>query len=333
MKYIILFAATLTIQFAVNAQPLSDQEEQTVVPPDTTFIIEDHQFDLCSDASKAEYALDSASAASAMLCAEDSLAMGLGIGAVKNQKVALILEDSLYWKNIVSSYAIFDSMKVNPYDFDGSKYQDTLEIDLCMIRDGQGDFCMPLKETHTTSKFGWRRYRWHYGTDLELDIGDSVVAVFDGVVRMSKVDYYGYGNYVVIRHHNGLETLYGHLDERLVKVGDEVKAGDLIGWGGNTGRSTGPHLHFEVRYQGNAIDPQSLFDFESSCIENTEYTLTPDDYEYLREMQRRKYYKVRSGDYLGKIAVRNHTTITSICRLNGIKRTSILRVGQVLRVR
>lgn len=330
MKVLLKFCLLTFLSFNISfAQPSEDQEEM-IVPPDTTFVLDDHAFDLCSDASKAEYA-DSLSMSDALLC-EDTMSNVNG-AMVLNPKVALILADSLYWKSLGEAYVKFDSMKVNPYGFDGTAYNDTILFELCSAKEGVSDFCMPVTETYATSKFGWRRYRWHYGTDLELDIGDSVVSVFDGVVRMSKVDPRGYGNYVVVRHYNGLETLYGHLDKRLVDVGDEVKAGELVGWGGNTGRSTGPHLHFEVRYLGNAIDPQRVFDFENECINDVEYSLTPDDYEYLREMKRRRYYKVRSGDYLGKIAVKNHTTITAICRLNGISRNSILRIGQMLRVR
>lgn len=329
-KVVGLFIVVFSLFYSLQAQPSTDNEVE-IIPPDTNFVLDDHSFDLCSDASKAEY-VDSTSLGDVVLC-NDTLALDTTGRNIRNPKVAVILSDSLYWKSVASSYVIFDSMRVNPYPFDGSKYEDTLLLQLCSNKMGVGDYCLPVKETYATSKFGWRRYRWHYGTDLELDIGDSVVAVFDGVVRMSKVDPRGYGNYVVVRHYNGLETLYGHLDKRLVDVGDEVRAGDLIGWGGNTGRSTGPHLHFEVRYQGNAIDPEDMFDFEHECIKDTEYSLCPDDYEYLREMKRRKYYRVRSGDYLGKIAARHHTTISSLCRLNGIRRSSILRVGQMIRVR
>lgn len=244
-----------------------------------------------------------------------------------------VLEDSLYWMAVDSAFAIWDSMTVNPYDIDGAKIKDTAGIilhDHCKAE----DWVMPLQhDHHVTSKFGFRKYRYHYGTDIRLSIGDTIRSVWDGVVRISKYNYGGYGNYVLVRHHNGLETIYGHMSERKVQVGQEVKAGDIIGLGGNTGRSSGPHLHFEVRYEGNAIDPQHVFDFGQNAVACNEFTLTPDEFEYIRDMRKAQYHKVRSGDTLGHIAVKYHTSITTICRLNGMSRNSILRIGKVLRVR
>ncbi len=244
-----------------------------------------------------------------------------------------VLEDSLYWMGIDSTYAIWDSLTVNPYKSDGAKFKDTNSIllhDHCSLE----EWSMPLDHDHyITSKFGLRRYKYHYGTDLRLSIGDTISSVWDGVIRISKYNYGGYGNYVVVRHHNGLETIYGHMSKRLVKVGQEVKAGEVIGLGGNTGRSSGPHLHFEVRYEGNAIDPTHIFSFDNNAIACNEFDVTPNEFEYIRELRKAKYYKIRSGDTLGHIAIRYHTSITQICRLNGMTRNSIIRVGKTLRVR
>ena len=244
-----------------------------------------------------------------------------------------VLEDSLYWKMINPTFAIWDSMTVDPYKVDGAKIKDTSVIvlhDDCKLE----NWCMPLShDHHITSGFGSRKYRYHYGTDLRLSTGDSVRSVWDGVVRISKYNYGGYGNYVIVRHHNGLETIYGHLSERLVNVGDEILAGDLLGWGGSTGRSTGPHLHFEVRYKGNAINPAHVFAFQNNTVACNEFELTPNEFEYIRDMRKAQYHKIRSGDTLGHIAIKYHTSINQVCRLNGMSRNSVLRVGKVLRVR
>jgi len=146
------------------------------------------------------------------------------------------------WINQHHYFNLWTSQKINPYNLDGAKYGDTLDVS---IADGQDKWAFPITDTRITSPFGFRRYRWHYGTDLKLYYGDTVAAAFDGIVRIVDYERYGYGRYVVLRHLNGLETLYGHLSKAKVKVGDVVSAGDLIGLGGSTGRSTGTHLHFE----------------------------------------------------------------------------------------
>lgn len=164
----------------------------------------------------------------------------------------------------------------------------------------------------------------------------------------------GYGNIVIIRHENGLETFYGHLSKRNVESGDWVNAGDVIGLGGNTGRSTGPHLHFETRYKGYAFDPQWLIDFETGTLRHRMFVLKKkylsqysnyeqnfdDEFKTAEEdaaeeaaLKAMKWHTVKSGDTLGKIARNNGTTVNALCRLNGIKSTSTLRIGQKIRVR
>ncbi len=199
---------------------------------------------------------------------------------------------------------------------------------------------------HVTSPYGWRRSRMHTGTDLKVQVGDDIYAAFDGVVRLAK--YYGaYGNCLVIRHYNGLETLYAHASKLLVGVNDVVKAGDVVALGGNTGRSTGSHLHFEVRINGNHISPTFILDTDNRKIKDTTLYVTMrngkifasnnEDSEQreakiLQEISIR-YYTVRSGDNLSVIASRNGTTVTTLCRLNGISSRSTLRIGQRLIVR
>lgn len=204
-----------------------------------------------------------------------------------------------------------------------------------------------------TSKYGPRRGRAHQGLDISLKVGDPVYAVFDGKVRLSKAAG-NYGNLVIIRHNNGLETYYAHLSERSVQMGDWVVAGQQIGLGGNTGRSTGPHLHFEVRYRGQSFDPERIIDFKTGELRREELLLKrrhfsiyakyeqdfDDEVEIakIEEEERKaaqaiKYHTVRSGDTLGALARKYGTTVNRICQLNGIKSTSILRIGQKLRVR
>ena len=153
----------------------------------------------------------------------------------------------------------------------------------------------------------------------------------------------GYGNLVVIRHANGLETYYGHLQKHNVKENDIVKAGEVIGFGGNTGRSTGPHLHFETRFQGQAFDPQRVFNFETGELRDSILTLKKHyfsiyshygmtDQESI-EASKRKIHVIRSGDTLGGLAARYGTTVKKICQLNGFSSRKILRVGQRIIVR
>jgi LysM repeat protein len=204
-----------------------------------------------------------------------------------------------------------------------------------------------------TSRYGPRRGRAHQGLDISLKTGDPIYATFDGKVRFSKAAG-NYGNLIIIRHNNGLETYYAHLSQRDVEVGDWVVAGQQIGLGGSTGRSTGPHLHFEVRYKGQSFDPERLIDFQTGNLRRAElllkrrhfsiYAKYEQDFdaevevEKIEEAERKaaaavQYHTVRSGDMLGTIARKYGTTVTRICQLNGIKSTSILRIGQRLRVR
>ena len=187
-------------------------------------------------------------------------------------------------------------------------------------------YCMPTDSTRITDKFGYRprRGRSHMGLDVKVKVGDTIRAAFDGKVRISRYERRGYGHFLVIRHPNGLETVYGHLSKKLVEENDIVHAGDPIGLGGNTGRSTGSHLHFETRILGNAINPAYLFDFPNQKATT--------DYYVFQKNTREVYYKVKSGDTLSGIAAKHETSIANICKLNGISRNAVLRIGQTLRV-
>lgn len=205
------------------------------------------------------------------------------------------------------------------------QYRDVVLPDSLVIM--MKDFCMPTDSTRITDKYGYRprRARVHYGLDIKVLTGDTIRAAFDGKVRISRYERRGYGHYLVIRHPNGLETLYGHLSKKIVKENQIVRAGEPIGLGGNTGRSTGSHLHFETRILGKPINPAFMFNFPDQCAET-------DVYVYRKSDDKEVYYKVKSGDTLTRIAARNETTVSSICKLNGISRNAVLRVGQTLRV-
>ncbi|CAG9901723.1 Peptidase, M23/M37 family [Bacteroides ovatus] len=199
-------------------------------------------------------------------------------------------------------------------------------------------FHMPTPSTKITSPFGPRWRRMHNGLDLKVNIGDTIVAAFDGKVRIVKYERRGYGKYVVIRHDNGLETVYGHLSKQLVEENQLVKAGEVIGLGGNTGRSTGSHLHFETRFLGIAINPIYMFDFPKQDIVADTYT-----FRKAKGVKRAgshdtqvadgaiRYHKVKSGDTLSRIAKLRGVSVSTLCKLNRIKPTTTLRIGQVLR--
>ena len=199
-------------------------------------------------------------------------------------------------------------------------------------------FHMPTPSTKITSPFGPRWRRMHNGLDLKVNIGDTIVAAFDGKVRIVKSERRGYGKYVVIRHDNGLETVYGHLSKQLVEENQLVKAGEVIGLGGNTGRSTGSHLHFETRFLGIAINPIYMFDFPKQDIVADTYT-----FRKTKGVKRAgshdtqvadgtiRYHKVKSGDTLSRIAKLRGVSVSTLCKLNRIKPTTTLRIGQVLR--
>lgn len=188
-----------------------------------------------------------------------------------------------------------------------------------------------------TSKYGPRRRRMHRGIDLKVQKGDTIRAAFDGKVRIRNYERRGYGYYLVIRHPNGLETIYGHLSKQLVHVNDIVHAGDPIGLGGNTGRSTGSHLHFETRFLGQAINPAEIIDFENGVPVHDTFVFRNVKINgrksniYTSSGDQLVYHRVKSGDTLGKIARIYGTSVSELCRLNGIKPTTVLRIGQSIR--
>jgi murein DD-endopeptidase MepM/ murein hydrolase activator NlpD len=248
-------------------------------------------------------------------------------------------------------YGTWDTASCHPNLFEQQFPGDSATVYL--LDDWNCGFTMPYTGT-ITSEFGWRRRRPHYGTDIGLHTGDTVVAAFDGKVRIARF-MGGYGNVVIIRHNNGLETVYAHLSKILVQPEEAVVSGMQIGLGGNTGHSYGSHLHFEIRYLGKAIDTEDLVDYQKNELKNNSFVIYKSDFNAkydLRSIHAHQvtsrshaapvtHYKassgggvvyVRKGDTLDKIARRNHTTVVTLCKKNGIKSTKVLKLGQKLRV-
>lgn len=251
----------------------------------------------------------------------------------------------------------WDSKRVNAYT--NAVVPQTKVIDV-------SNFCMP-HPGYVTSPYGYRKRfrRMHNGIDLKVYIGDTIRAAFDGKVRLTNFERRGYGYYVIVRHTNELETVYGHLSKFLVEPDQYVKAGEPIALGGNTGRSSGSHLHFETRFMGVPINPAAIFDFANQTVHTDTYTFDKGTYKnprnfdpaanseyakaYQAEYQKThpqgtaasslssgqssKTYTVRKGDSLSRIASRNGVTVKQLCRLNGLTTTSKIRPGQKLRLR
>lgn len=278
-----------------------------------------------------------------------------------NEAVSIVLYNDNTWRYVRNKEQVkdseiytryWDTTAVLPYrEIALSSFPSSIVIDLV---DSLQAYHYPYKGSiHPRGTFGPRRRRPHRGIDLPLKTGDPIYATFNGRVRISQYNNGGYGNLVVIRHDNGLETYYGHLSERLVTPGQWVEAGQIIGKGGSTGRSTGPHLHFETRYYGQTFDPQRLIDFQTGDLRRETIVLKRSyfdihsnaaqdfDDEVAAEEDAKKeaakpaatYHRIKSGDTLGGIARRYGTTVSRLCQLNGIKSTTTLRIGRSLRVR
>lgn len=229
----------------------------------------------------------------------------------------------------------YSSNKTN----DLSKLKDTLW--LCVVDTTHNDFVIPF-EGKITSRYGYRRGRYHNGIDIDLRTGDTVVSAFNGKVRYAKYNDAGFGNLVVIRHYNGLETFYAHLSDIHVVANQEVKAGDLIGLGGNTGHSKGSHLHFETRFYDAPLNPEEIIDFKEKIVRNENLFVhsglfrpgaLPSHIASPTLNANTTYYTIRSGDNLGKIARNHSTSISMLCQLNNIRPTTTLRIGRSIRVR
>lgn len=319
-------------------------------------------------------------------------------------------------------YTDFDTTSVHCEKFDVLNFNDSIMI---VLQDPQhGQYVHPFNG-RSTSAFGFRKYRYHLGVDIDLETGDSVKSCFDGKVRIAQWSK-TYGNVVVVRHTNGIETYYAHLSKLDVKPGQDVKAGDLLGLGGNTGHSHGSHLHFETRFRGQPFDPNMIIDFNRMCLRADTYYLSKSNFKYLGDTHKVKhysrkkkktwytyytpggpeyattaaksnlnsvpdplpadanspappapakvtdgkepvkpgdqkvapkevkpavptnntttnktvpaksksvYYTVKKGDTLSQIALKNGTTVDKLCKLNNIRSTSVLKIGQKLKIK
>ena len=235
-------------------------------------------------------------------------------------------EDEILWEG-------FDTMAIHLPKLDPSSIGEPLLLNLSR-------FTWPTPATaRPSSHYGPRRRRFHYGLDLALPTGEPIYAAFDGVVRISKRNK-SYGNLVIIHHANGLETYYAHMSKRNVSAGDHVKSGDVIGLCGNTGRSYGSHLHFEIRYMGLAMNPEDVIDCSTHDLVSPTLTISSGSFRKVAKggtgggsgTTTGGWYRVRQGDTLEKIARRNGTTISRLCQLNGISQNKVLHPGDRLKV-
>lgn len=200
-------------------------------------------------------------------------------------------------------------------------------------------YVMPTTNTKITDIFGYRprRRRVHNGLDIKVQRGDTIYAAFDGKVRITAYQRRGYGHYIVIRHNNGIETLYAHLTKKLVSTNQDVKAGDPIGLGGNTGHSSGAHLHFETLLLGKALNPAFLFDFKNQKTTGDSYLYRRPGSKYVENGKVKvagpepKYHKVKSGETIGKIARKYGVSQATIFKLNKLSPSSVIRIGQTIR--
>ena len=260
----------------------------------------------------------------------------------------LIETESYYEAPAADLYDDWDNMHAHSH---ATELPDTFRISL-------KNFCMPTDSRVLTSNFGSRWGRQHKGLDIKVYIGDTIRAAFDGRVRVVRYEGRGYGKYVVIRHDNGLETYYAHLSKQLVSEDQDVRAGDPIGLGGNTGRSTGSHLHFETRLCGVALNPALMFDFRNQDVVDDYFTFHKSTYQRESQIatrlrganvgsgedvelataapaasyaQESRFHKVKKGETLFSIAKKRGTTVDTIMKLNHLKKNAKLKAGQILK--
>lgn len=249
--------------------------------------------------------------------------------------------DSLISFPAYDLYCGWDTTNIHSIKFDIASLKDSV-TELPLYDEYSCGYVHPF-DGKVTSKFGPRKRRFHYGVDIDLETGDAVSAAFDGKVRIAKKSK-TYGNVIVIRHSNGLETYYAHLSKVNVTVGQEVFAGDKIGLGGNTGsRSHGSHLHFEIRYLGQPINPTEIISFDNQKLLTSSLCISKETFGYVAEAKKaaaktfasskgKKVYVVKKGDTLSGIAKKYGTTTKVLCQKNGIKATGTLRLGQKIRL-
>ena len=290
--------------------------------------------------------------------AQDLLARQAPVDRKARKVDTLALQKLIHEENLESPAADLYEGWDNIYAHKKADVPDSFRINL-------RNFCMPTVSRVVTSNFGSRWGRQHKGIDIKVYIGDTIRAAFSGKVRMGKYNPGGYGKYIVIRHPNGLETIYGHLSAQLVSEDQEVRAGDVIGLGGNTGRSTGSHLHFETRLCGLALNPALMFDFRNQDVTGDYYVYNSHTHDresleanevrgkignggYTREQvvggtyaakvneevvatTEKLYHKVGKGETLSSISRKRGVSIEQLCKLNHIGKSMRLKPGMILR--
>ena len=299
-----------------------------------------------------------ASLATMPVFSQDLLASQAPIDRKMKSVDSIALQRMLIVEEFESPAALLYEDWDNVYAHRATELPDSFRIDL-------RDFVMPTPSRVITSNFGPRWGRQHKGLDIKVYIGDTIRAAFSGKVRIVRYERRGYGKYVVIRHNNGLETIYGHMSKQLVSENQEVRAGDPIGLGGNTGRSTGSHLHFETRLCGVALNPALMFDFQNQDVVADEYLYRKSTYNREAALATRlrgangkygysvedvnspnapgsksqaaaaqesntRYHKVKKGETLSAIARKHGTTVQTLCNLNRISSSVRLHPGQIL---
>ncbi|MEI7896400.1 MAG: peptidoglycan DD-metalloendopeptidase family protein [bacterium] len=260
------------------------------------------------------------------------------IDTVETPKGTAILYKNFTWEYLQDepvmmsqeddSTGLFSAQWINDQIFAYRVKPDSIRDTVVMLTSTERPFTMPI--------YGklFRGFTYsHKGLDIKLNKGDTVRAAFDGVVRYAKYNRGGFGNLVIIRHYNGLETYYGHLSKIHVRVNEQVKSGVFIAQGGSTGRSRGPHLHFEVRYRDIPLDPLRMLDFDNQKLIANTFPVTkqvfyPNDY-----VANAQVVRIKNGDTVGKLARKYKTSVKEICAMNKIKPTTTLRVGRSIRVR
>lgn len=292
------------------------------------------------------------------ICAAALLCLGTALGATaQNQHAAA--HRKLIAKNNTPSQSV--TLKSNAEFIDFSREEDAPEIDIYTegwnsrrvnpftenmvpnsARIDVRRYAMPTRSNRITSPYGYRKRfgRMHKGMDIGIKMNDTIYAAFDGKVRLTNFEGKGYGNYVILRHTNGLETVYGHLNKFLVKPDQTVRAGQPIALGGSTGRSTGPHLHFETRYMGYAINPSAIFDIAGRRVRGDFYAFSKSTYTqdynpkaYASASNTPSTYTIKAGDTLSSIARHNNLSVRTLCNLNGMTNSSPLIIGRTLKVK
>lgn len=183
-----------------------------------------------------------------------------------------------------------------------------------------------------TSKQGWRDGKRHNGVDINCDQWDSIQSAFSGRVRFAK-EYEGYGKVVIVRHYNGLETLYAHLASIKVKTGQFIKAGDLIGLAGSTGNSEGSHLHFEIRFKDQILNPENVIDFKTFTLRSDSLLVRKVGSGFTALPFGELHHVIERGDYPMKIAVRYGMDILTFTELNNITSKTKLKVGEIVLIK